>query len=98
MGNPAATLKVPIISGMARGWESKSVEAQMESANTDGAKRKQPMDDSEKQSRREVEQLKLSQAYLRHQLESSTHERYSESLRRALSEVEEKLRRLQAKS
>jgi hypothetical protein len=48
--------------------------------------------------RREAEQLRLSQAYLRQQIESSTHERYSETLRRALSEVEEKLRRLEERN
>lgn len=70
----------------------------MESAQTDGAKGKQPMDEKEKAGRREAEQLRLSRAYLRQQLESSTHERYSQSLRQALDEVEEKLRRLENKS
>ncbi|HEX2327971.1 MAG TPA: hypothetical protein VHN74_04565 [Candidatus Angelobacter sp.] len=83
---------------MARGWESKSIEAQQESAQTDGAKGKRPIDEKEKAVRREAEQLRLSQAYLRQQIESSTHERYSETLRRALSEVEEKLRRLEERN
>lgn len=80
---------------MARGWESKSVEAQMES--TDNGKPstdRQPVTDAEKTMRRERDRLKLSRAYVLHQIESSTNERYTESLRRALSEIEHKLEQL----
>ena len=70
----------------------------MESAQTDGAKGGEAMSDQEKASRREAEQLRLSSAYLQQQMQNSTHERYTESLRQALSEVEEKLRRLEEKS
>lgn len=80
---------------MARGWESKSVEAQMEDAKTPEASRtKQPINDNAKKAQREQESLKLSRAYVLHQIESSTNERYTESLRKALSEIEQKLAKL----
>jgi hypothetical protein len=77
---------------MARGWESKSVEAQMENAS-DGATSvsKPPLTDGEKKSRHERDSLKLSRAYIVHQIEASTNERYTASLRQALSEIDEKL-------
>jgi hypothetical protein len=80
---------------MARGWESKSVEAQMENAG-DGASSgpKQSLTDDEKKAQRERDNLKLSRAYVLHQIESSTNERYTESLRKALSEIEQKLAHL----
>jgi hypothetical protein len=80
---------------MARGWESKSVEAQMETAN-DGQSSgsKPPLTDDEKKTQRERDSLKLSRAYVLHQIESSTNERYTESLRKALGEIEEKLSQL----
>lgn len=70
----------------------------MESAQADGAKGREAMNDQEKEARREAEQLRLSRAYLQQQMQSSTHERYTQSLRKALSDVEEKLRRLEEKS
>lgn len=80
---------------MARGWESKSVEAQMEDAKTSEASRTmQPINDNAKKAQREQESLKLSRAYVLHQIESSTNERYTESLRKALSEIEQKLAKL----
>jgi hypothetical protein len=82
---------------MARGWESKSVEAQMETANqnqTAGAN--PPLTDQEKKRKRERDGLKLSRAYLLHQIESSTNERYIQSLRTALNEIEQKLAQMGA--
>jgi hypothetical protein len=80
---------------MARGWESKSVEAQMENAK-DGAASgaKAPLTDGEKKARHERDSLKLSRAYIVHQIEVSTNERYTRSLQQALSEIDEKLARL----
>jgi hypothetical protein len=81
---------------MARGWESKSVEAQVEEASSNqGAAAKSPLTDVEKAKRRERDSLKLSHAYVRHQIESSTNERYTETLRKALSEIEQKLKQLE---
>ncbi|HET9838701.1 MAG TPA: hypothetical protein VFR84_10730 [Candidatus Angelobacter sp.] len=80
---------------MARGWESKSVEAQQESAKDSQAGGGRPsLTDEERNRKRERDALKLSRAYILHQIESSTHERYSETLRKALSEIEQKLAKL----
>jgi hypothetical protein len=77
---------------MARGWESKSVEAQMEIAKEGGRKsEKQPLTRDEKKARHERDGLKLSRAYIVHQIEASTNERYTRSLQQALSEIDEKL-------
>jgi len=77
---------------MAKGWESKSVEDQMETAQA--AKASKPaaaLNDDEKRVQRERDGLKLSRAYVLHQIESSTNERYTESLQTALNEIDRKL-------
>jgi hypothetical protein len=77
---------------MARGWESKSVEAQIEEVKEDrtaGSKRE--LTDGEKKDQHERDSLKLSRAYVVHQIEASTNERYTESLRQALNEIDRKL-------
>ena len=80
---------------MARGWESKSVEAQMETAKDNAASGpKTPLTDGEKKARHERDSLKLSRAYIVHQIEASTNERYTRSLQQALSEIDEKLAKL----
>ena len=80
---------------MARGWESKSVESQQESAQSgiagpagqDNAKAKD-------EGQRERQGLLLSRAYVLHQIESSSNERYTESLRKALADLDQKLAQL----
>jgi hypothetical protein len=80
---------------MARGWESKSVEAQMETANDGPASgSRPPLTDGEKKARHERDSLKLSRAYIVHQIEASTNERYTESLQQALSEIDQKLAKM----
>jgi vacuolar-type H+-ATPase subunit E/Vma4 len=80
---------------MARGWESKSVEAQMETAQQNQiAEGKAALSDDEKNRKRERDGLRLSRAYLLHKIESSTNERYTETLRKALAEIEQKLAQL----
>ena len=77
---------------MARGWESKSVEEQMDIAKEGGRKsEKQPLTDGEKKARHERDSLKLSRAYIVHQIEVSTNDRYTKSLQQALGEIDEKL-------
>ena len=67
----------------------------METADA-GAKSgsKSPLTDGEKKDRHERDSLKLSRAYIVHQIEASTNERYTESLRQALSEIDQKLAKL----
>jgi hypothetical protein len=80
---------------MARGWESKSVEAQMETAKENqSAGAKAPLTDEERKRQREREGLRLSRAYVLHQMESSTNDLYIESLRKALNDIEQKLAQL----
>jgi hypothetical protein len=55
---------------------------------------KHPLNDDEKKVQRERESLKLSRAYVLHKIESSTNERYTETLRQALNEIEQKLAKL----
>jgi len=50
--------------------------------------------DQEKNRKRERDGLELSRAYVLHKIESSTSERYTESLRKALAEIEQKLAQL----
>ena len=64
----------------------------MEIAKEGGGKsEKQPLTDGEKKARHERDSLKLSRAYIVHQIEASTNERYTMSLQQALSEIDEKL-------
>ena len=80
---------------MARGWESKSVEGQIEEAGAAKVSATAgPLTDDDKKAKREQEKLRLSRAYVQHQLESSTNERYTESLRRALAEIDGKLEKM----
>ncbi len=80
---------------MARGWESKSVESQMESAKelTSGAGRRE-LTSKEKETQRLRQGLLLSRTYVLRQIEASSSQRYKESLQRALSEIDQKLAKL----
>ena len=67
----------------------------MENAN-DGppSGSKPPLTDGEKKAHHERDSLRLSRAYIVHQLEASTNERYTASLRQALIEIDAKLAKL----
>jgi len=81
---------------MARGWESKAVESQVDAAEEEqprpGAK-PQPTD-AEKQSVRERDGLLLARKRIQSQMESSSSQRYTESLQLALAEIDAKLAKL----
>ena len=67
----------------------------MENANDAPASgSKPPLTDGEKKDRHERDSLRLSRAYIVHQIEASTNERYTASLRQALNEIDAKLARL----
>jgi len=55
---------------------------------------KPPLTDGEKKDRHERDSLRLSRAYIVHQIEASTNDRYTESLKQALTEIDEKLAKL----
>jgi hypothetical protein len=74
---------------MARGWESKSVEAQMEESIADqAAKGRSALTPEELQRKRKKADLMLSRSRVRQQLEASRNERYSELMRRTLAELD----------
>ncbi len=79
---------------MAKGWESKSVESQMESAGEKAPKPQEQRSEEQKQIQREVQSLELSRKYILHQMESATNERYKQSLQQALHELDQKLAKL----
>jgi hypothetical protein len=74
---------------MARGWESKSVEAQIEESLSESShKENRSLSAEELQSRNRKTGLMLSRRHVLQQLERSTDERYSELLRRTLADLE----------
>ena len=80
---------------MARGWESKSVESQIESAKDGITSGSEPQPtDNQKKVQRERQGLLLSRTYLLRRIESSSNERYTQSLRQALEEIERKIAKL----
>lgn len=79
---------------MARGWESKSVEAQQAEASDKAAKPRPPMSPEEAARSREKESLRLSRQRVLQQLEVTQNPRHREQLEASLADLEEKLERL----
>jgi len=81
---------------MARGWESKSVEAQMEeSVAAEPAKSKKAQLTPEELLRRKKRaDLMLSRSRVVQQLAESSNERYSELLRRTLAALDQQINAL----
>jgi hypothetical protein len=77
---------------MARGWESKSVESQMESSQ---AERKETAHErltpDGAAALRKKETLLLARAHLQQQMQASQHPRYQVMLQNALAELEKQL-------
>lgn len=79
---------------MARGWESKSVEAQVEAASeqpTDGHPRLNP---EQLASQRKKASLTLARAQVLQQLEASSHPRHRTMLESALADLDAELAQL----
>jgi hypothetical protein len=77
---------------MARGWESKSVESQIEAAESRrAALRQAPLTAEQLRVERERESLQLSRARVRKDLETATHPRRREQLESALRHLDQKL-------
>ncbi len=77
---------------MARGWESKAVEQQMEMTESKETESDRPQIDPEQQQRqRERESLELSRSRVQQELSAATHPRYRTSLEAALGYLEEKI-------
>ena len=80
---------------MARGWESKSVEDQMDTAQTEAqAAPKKDLTPEEAELQRKKDSLVLSRARVLHDLEASQNPRHQQILRQALAELEARLAQL----
>ena len=80
---------------MARGWESKSVEAQQAEAVDKSAPRRPKMSATEAAASREKESLRLSRQRVLQQIEASSNPRHRKLLEDALTDLEAELRRLE---
>ena len=77
---------------MSRGWESKSVESQMEEAAARrGAPRQIPLTAEQVRLRSERESLEMSRTRVMKDIESTTHARRREQLHAALRHLDPKL-------
>lgn len=77
---------------MARGWESKSVESQIEASRSEKTSSvKQPPDAEEADLRRKKETLRLARVHLLVQIQSSSNPRHREMMERALADLDKLL-------
>jgi len=80
---------------MARGWESKFVEDQVQESQTKNAKGSKPRRTaSQLEAHRRREVLLLSRARVQRQLESSQNPKYREQLTRALADLDAQIAEL----
>lgn len=80
---------------MARGWESKSIESQIESRESSGESRSQPKLTPEQTERLRLrESLLLSRTRVVHDLEEARNPRYQKMLRESLAYLDAKLAEL----
>lgn len=81
---------------MARGWESKDVESQVESAEPKKAESgSKPSTPEELSQQKELEGLQLSRTRILRELESATHPGHRETLTAALKFLDDKIAKLQ---
>lgn len=80
---------------MARGWESKSVEEQIELAaeRAKGIKAEKKISDEEAARQREIDTIQLDRTRVAHDLAMATNPRYREQLQRSLEFLDQKLAR-----
>jgi hypothetical protein len=76
---------------VARGWESKSVEAQQAEASQKPDGRRSPMSAEEAARWREKENLRLARQRVMQQLETSQNLRHRKLMQEALAHLDEKL-------
>jgi hypothetical protein len=79
---------------MARGWESKSIEAQQEEASVRSGGDKRPATPQERVRRQERRTLELARARSLADLERATTDAHREMLRRAIADLDERLGRV----
>lgn len=76
---------------MARGWESKSVEAQQDEARDKSSDRRPAMSTEEAARWREKENLRLSRKTVLAQMEASVNPRHRKLLEETLADLDRKL-------
>jgi len=82
---------------MARGWESKSVEDQIEEARrSQGETEWQTQAPEERERQRKVESLKLERSRLREQLERARSETHQRMIQQSLNAIEAEIAALSA--
>jgi hypothetical protein len=79
---------------MARGWESKSVEAQAEESFAPAPEKKRVLSPADVLRERKRTELQMSRHHVAEQLEGSTNERYSDMLRHALADLDAQISQL----
>lgn len=84
---------------MARGWESKSVEDQIDAAKADRDAQIEPRLTQEQREQRELKQsLRLSRAQTLRRLKAATNDRYRAQLQSALDHLDAQLARFEVNS
>jgi len=77
---------------MAKGWESKAVEAQVEDFKTKAPEKTKPQLTPEQvETRRRKQVLLLARTRVQRDLELSQHQRHTDQLHRALADLNEQL-------
>ena len=76
---------------MARGWESKSVEEQIEAAAEAPAHSGPPLTVEERQRRQRSENLRLARARVLQQIQVSGDPRYTDLLQKTLADLERQI-------
>jgi len=79
---------------MARGWESKSVEAQMEAAAEITLPRKTPLSPEAVATLHRKDSLLLSRKHVLQQLQASHNPRHRQMLEQALADIDHQLEKL----
>lgn len=79
---------------MAKGWESKSVESQVQDAQSETNNKKAPLTVAQIEAHRRREVLLLSRARVAGDLQSSSDARYRDQLTRALADLDAQISRL----
>lgn len=80
---------------MARGWESKSIEAQQAEASNKSYQPGPKISAAEATALREKEGLRLARQQIRQQLQTTSNPRHRKLLQDGLEDLEEKLRTLE---
>jgi hypothetical protein len=79
---------------VARGWESKSVESQMQDASAESTAENAALSAEERERERQRAGLLLARTRVQRQLDATTNPRYAEQLRNSLAELDERLAKI----